>query len=271
MTLGEGADWGLVSRSSILSAQINGREPAVHELLHATLVNYAHFSVMQVREGRTRGLELHLSRLVAAHRELFNSELDVDHVRGCMRGAVAAHPDCTLRVTCFEIDRDRPLVLTVVRPPNDSDARPRSLTTVEHTRPLAHLKHVGMFALIRFGNAAEDAGFDDAVLITPDGRIAETTIGNIGFVEGATIVWPDAPQLLGITRQLLDRDLERLGRTVVSRPITPDTLDSYDAAFVTNSTGVAAVARIGDHRFTGDGSRTHWLRERYESIPSDAI
>ncbi|HZC69600.1 MAG TPA: aminotransferase class IV [Jatrophihabitans sp.] len=261
-----------MSPSSVLSAQINGREPAADELLHAALVNYAHFSVMQVRDRSTRGLDLHLSRLVAAHRELFDSELDGEHVRSCLRDAIREHPDCTLRVTCFEIDRGRPLVLTVVRPPHDNTARPQSLTTVEYTRPLAHVKHVGMFAQIHFGNAAEHAGFDDAVLITPDGRIAETTIGNLGFVAAdATIVWPDAPQLSGITRQLLDLELERLGRDVVARPITPDTLAGYAEAFVTNSTGVAAVARIGDHAFTADGSGTHWLSERYESIPSDAI
>lgn len=256
---------------SILSALINGREPAAHELLHATLVNYAHFTAMQVRDGRTRGLDLHFARLAAAHREMFDSELEVEQVRRCLHDAVATHPDCSLRVTCFEIEPGEPLALTVARPPIDADAHPQSLTTADYVRPLAHLKHVGTLAQIHFGTAAEHAGFDDALLVSPDGRIAETTIANIGFIDGETIVWPDAPQLLGITRQLLDAELRRLGRTVVSRPIRPDALDGYDEAFVTNSIGVAPVARIGDHRFTGDGSRTRWLRERYESILGDAI
>lgn len=260
-----------MTRSSVLSAQINGREPEADELLHAALVNYAHFTAMQVRDRRTRGLDLHLSRLVAAHRELFDSDLDVDHVRNCTRDAVADHPDCSLRVTCFEIEQDKPLVLTVVRPPIDKPARPQALTPVAYTRPLAHLKHVGTFAQIHFGTAAEQTGFDDAVLIAPDGRVAETSVGNIGFVDGATVVWPEAPQLLGVTRQLLDTDLASLGHGVVSRPITPDALDGYDEAFVTNSSGVAPVARIGDHVFPGDGSRTQWLRERYESTPWEPI
>ena len=42
--------------------EING-EPATVAGLLPVLSNYGHFTVMQVRDGRTRGLALHLRRL----------------------------------------------------------------------------------------------------------------------------------------------------------------------------------------------------------------
>jgi branched-subunit amino acid aminotransferase/4-amino-4-deoxychorismate lyase len=169
------------------------------------------------------------------------------------------------------MEAGQPLVLTVVRPPVDADEHPWLLTTVDWVRPLAHVKHAGTFGQIYIGAAAERAGYDDAVLVTPGGRIAETTVGNIGFVAGDTVVWPQAPNLPGITRQLLDLHLRDHGCAVVSHPVTCETLDDYDGAFVTNSTGIRAVAGIDGHRFSGDGSRARWLREQYESIPADVI
>ena len=83
--------------------EINGREPSAHELAHAALVNYGHFTSMQVRGGGVRGLDLHLARLDAANRELFGESLDGELVRAWMRHAARAGTDATMRVTGFAI------------------------------------------------------------------------------------------------------------------------------------------------------------------------
>ena len=51
----------------------NGLPAQVEDLLPA-LVNYGHFTSLQVRDHAVQGLDLHLARLSHATRELFGSE-----------------------------------------------------------------------------------------------------------------------------------------------------------------------------------------------------
>jgi len=58
-----------------ITIEVNGREAdqaAVSLLDHE---GWGHFTAMQVRAGRARGLDLHLSRLEAAHREVYGRAL----------------------------------------------------------------------------------------------------------------------------------------------------------------------------------------------------
>ena len=80
-----------------------------------------------------------------------------------------------------------------IRPPVEADERTQSLLPVAYSRPFAHIKHVGSFAQIRYGIQANKAGYDDAVLVTSDGRICESTVANIGFFDRDTVVWPEHP------------------------------------------------------------------------------
>lgn len=52
-------------------AEFDGRPATEEDLGRALFFNYGHFTAMQVRGGRVRGLDLHLARLDAANRELF--------------------------------------------------------------------------------------------------------------------------------------------------------------------------------------------------------
>jgi branched-subunit amino acid aminotransferase/4-amino-4-deoxychorismate lyase len=228
---------------------IDGEPATGGDLAELLLGGYAHYSTMQVRSGAVRGLDLHRARLAAQHRELFGTELDLDRVQQLMRDAIEAQPDAYLRVSVDEPEPGRARVMTVVRPPEEPADRPVSLLPVPYVRPFAHLKHVGTFGQHAYARMAAAKGFDDAALMTSDGRLCETSISNVGFVRGETVVWPDGPALLGITRQLLDRELADDGVQVLVEPVTLDVLDDFDAAFTTNSIGIAAVSRIGDHEF----------------------
>ncbi|WIX75724.1 hypothetical protein QRX50_30085 [Amycolatopsis carbonis] len=58
-------------------SELNGAEPGAVQLARV-LGGYSHFTAMQVRDGRVRGLDLHLTRLASSTRLLFGSELDLD-------------------------------------------------------------------------------------------------------------------------------------------------------------------------------------------------
>jgi hypothetical protein len=56
-------------------AEVNGNPATAGPLHHLALANYGHFTAMQVRDGRVRGLSLHLARLDGATQELFGTGL----------------------------------------------------------------------------------------------------------------------------------------------------------------------------------------------------
>lgn len=245
--------------------EIDGRPATAATLAHPALVNYGHLTVMQVRDGRTRGLALHLARLDEANRELFGEGLDGERVRELLRHALRDVRDASVRVGVFRPD-DAVSVMVAVRPPRPEPDRPWTLRTAVYERPAAHVKHLGTFGQIYHGRRAESAGYDDALLVDRDGVVSEGAITNLGCHDGSSVVWPDAPALHGITMRLLER-------AVPSRraPVHVTDLSSYATVFVTNSGGIAAVSRVDDVRLPVSEPIMKSLTEAYASVPWDLI
>jgi branched-subunit amino acid aminotransferase/4-amino-4-deoxychorismate lyase len=255
-----------------LHAEIDGRPAAPDLLQRMVLDDYWHFTAMQVRGGRVRGLGLHLARLAAANRELFGAGFDADEVRGLIRGALArTAPDGSVRVYLFQPDAPRPpAVLVTVRPPGDMPPAAQTLTSVPYERPAAHLKHSGGFQAYYRRLAARD-GFDEILLTSPHGVVAEGGITNIGFFDGASVVWPDAPMLAGVTLRLLEPLLPAAGVASVRRRVLVGDLAAFRAAFVTNARGIAPVARIDDAAYGVDQTLIRTLNDVYDAVPWDEI
>ena len=258
---------------SIPRVEINGGPATAGQLAYPAIVNYGHFTAMQVRGGAVRGLDLHLSRLESATRELFGTGLDGDLVRANIRHALGTDtPDASVRVSVFQPeDGQHPSVMVVVRPPGEAPVAAQRLTAVRYERPVAHLKHAGTFGQIWYGQAAERAGFDDALLTGPDGVIAEGAITNIGFFDGEAVVWPDAPMLAGITMQLVTGALAGHGTPARHAAVRIADLPSFRAVFVTNSLGVAPVGQVDDLVLPADPDFIRDLTEAYDSVPWDRI
>jgi branched-subunit amino acid aminotransferase/4-amino-4-deoxychorismate lyase len=262
---------GIVS-SAPLRVEVNGRTATAECLQHPALVNYGHFTAMQVRHGRTRGLDLHLRRLDAANRELFDAGLDPDRIRDHVRHALADRHDASVRVIVFwpETD-DNVSVMVTVRPPVDPPQTPQSLKSVPYLRPVPHIKHLGGFGQIYYGRRAEREGFDDALLTGSGGEVSEATISNIAFSDGTGVIWPDAACLAGITMQLLQPRLADTGLPSRHGPVRLADLPSFTGAFVTNSRGVAPVGRIDGTTLAVDPGLMKTVTEIYESVPWDPI
>jgi branched-subunit amino acid aminotransferase/4-amino-4-deoxychorismate lyase len=227
--------------SNDVRIEVNGHdadEAAVSLLEHE---GWGHFTAMQVRGRRTRGLELHLARLAAAHREIYGRVLDGEEVRGRIRRALGGQPDASVRVYGYWAG-----LIVTVRGPQDMPRRPHSMRSVHFQRPLARLKHVGSWGQGRFREAALAAGFDDALLVDQEGRIAEGTITNVGFWRDGTVVWPDAPKLPGITMLLLQRQLTAAGVPQAEAPVCVQDLASYAGMILCNSHGWAPVGQVDD-------------------------
>ena len=235
----------------------NGQLASTNDLRALALVNYGHFSSMQVRDHAVQGIDLHQQRLTAATRELFDSELDFAAVRAQMRTAVADDPDCTLRVTVFSRDFDyrnpaagvAPDVLVSLSPPSPPRTIPLRVKLFPFERPLPQIKHVGTFPLFHYRRLAVQAGFDDALFVGPGGAISEGSVWNVGFWTGAGVVWPEAPALRGTAERLLQAGLDRQGVEQVARPVHPGELGDFEGAFACNASGIQPIANIDETSF----------------------
>jgi branched-subunit amino acid aminotransferase/4-amino-4-deoxychorismate lyase len=255
----------------ILRTEVDGRA-ATAEQLRFPAFTYGHFTAMQIRGRKVRGLALHLARLDASNREVFGVGLDADVVRAHIRHALGDDMgDASVRVYVGEPEPDVVSVMVTVRGPIEMATAPVGLMSVAYLRSEAHIKHLGDHGQTYHRRRAELAGFDDALLTGPDGAIAECGIANIAFFDGTTVVWPDAPALQGITMQLLDPRLAGVGLPTLRAPVHMADVGSYRAAFVTNSRGIVPVARIDAVSLDVDANLMRTVAEVYGSVPWDTI
>jgi branched-subunit amino acid aminotransferase/4-amino-4-deoxychorismate lyase len=243
-------------------------EPVRAEVAWSTASTYGHFTAMQVRGGRTRGLALHLRRLEAANREAFDVGLDGERVRALIRHALGETKDASVRVYFFETDGE-PAMMVTVRAPGGVES-PQRLQSVRYQRPDAHLKHLATGQGF-YSRLARRNGFDDALLTGVDGTVAETANANVGLFDESGVVWPDAPQLDGITMQLLERKLPERGVSSRRMPVRLRDIPSFEGAFLSNARGVAAVSLIDDIPLPVRAERMKLLSDAYASVSWDAL
>lgn len=143
--------------------------------------------------------------------------------------------------------------------------------SVPYARTVPHIKRPGEFGQTYYARLASRAGFDEALLTLPGGVVTEGAITNIGFWDGTSVVWPDAPSLLGITKALLEQELPGAGLESVRRPVTLDGLTAFRSAFLTNSQGIAPVRRIDDIEFTVDEELMKRIGQAYDRAPWDTV
>lgn len=260
-------------------ALFNGQPAAAADLRALALVNYGHFTSMQVRDHAVQGLGLHQQRLEVATRELFDCALDFAYVRAQMRQAVAEVPDCTLRVTVFSRDFDyrnpaagvAPDVLVSLTPASPSRTLPLRVKLFPFQRTLPQVKHVGMFPLFHYRRLAVQAGFEDALFADTDGAISEGTVWNVGFWTGAGVVWPDAPALRGTAEKLLQAALDRQGVEQVVRPVHLAELAGFEGAFACNASGLQPIASIDEIDFATGHDGMVRLRAASALAPWEAL
>ena len=250
--------------------EYNGADPTAEQLRALALNGYGHFTAMQVRGGKVRGLDLHLARLDRATEELFGTSLDATTVRAYVRHA-AGSADASVRVYVQRPYPDeQPSVLVIVRPPGG--LRPEfRLQSVPYQRSVPHIKHLGDFGQGYYGKFAERHGFDDALLTGPDGLISEGSMTNVGFFDGNGVIWPAAAMLSGITMQLLQHGLADQSTPSRHKPVRLADLGSFASVFVTNSRGIAPVTQVDERKLPVDREFMTLLADVYDRARWDLI
>ncbi len=246
--------------------EVNGHEAGDEAIAVLDHEGWGHFTAMQVRDGGARGLDLHLARLAAAHREIYGRPLHADVVRAHIRHALSGRSDASVRVYGYWGG-----VILTVRNPQQMPDRPHSMTAQHFQRPLARLKHVGSWGQGRFADIATAAGFDEGLLIDETGRISEGTITNVGFWRDGSVVWPAAPKLDGITMLVLQRQLRLAGVPQIEAVVRVQDLAFYQGMILCNSRGWAPVSRVDNISIAADDAFTDVVSTAYDKCPLDQI
>lgn len=114
-------------------------------------------------------------------------------------------------------------------------------------------------------------GFEEAILLDPQGYIAECTGENLFVVRHGKIITPStAPVLEGITRHSVHTIAQDLGYRILEQPISRDQLYIADEVFVCGTAAeVIGLSEI-DFRKIGDGKSGKITRE-IQNVYHDAI
>lgn len=103
---------------------------------------------------------------------------------------------------------------------------------------------------------AESCGYDEALLLDPEGYVAEGSGENIFIVRNGKIVTPELNSALeGVTRDTIMQFIAELGLDVVERRITRDEIYVADEAFFTGTAAEVTPIRELDGRVIGTGRR----------------
>ena len=212
------------------------------------------FEVIRVYDGRPFALEEHLRRLERSADNL-RLPLDVEAVRADayrLLGQAGAGPDHDLlRIVLTRGGRQ--LLLTELLPPAPERIKLASITYAP-TRILDGVKSLSYAANMLASRLAQERGYDDALLVTPHGRVLELPTSSFFLVKDGTVLTPplDDHILASITRAAVV-DLAKAREC----PCTLADLEGAEEAFVASTTReVQPVAAIDERTFDEVGPVT---------------
>jgi branched-chain amino acid aminotransferase len=226
-------------------ASINGAVSPVEEARipitdEGLLRGYGGFEVLRVYGGRPFALEDHLARLGRTCAGL-RLDVDLDALR-TEALAVVREPDSLLRLVVtrggHRISIAEPL------PARPETARVATVTYAP-TRVLNGLKTLSYAANMLAVQLAKEQGADEALLVTPHGRVLEGPTWTFFWVAGGRLHTPPLSDgiLDSITRRRLLEECE-----VTEAPCTLDDVGAAEEAFIASSVRevlpIAAVDEI---------------------------
>jgi branched-chain amino acid aminotransferase len=210
------------------------------------------FEVIRLYDGRPFALEEHLLRLQRSAANL-RLPLDLEAVRADAN-RLLAHAGAGHELLRVVLTRGgRRLLLTERLPPSPERIRLASVTYAP-TRLLDGVKSLSYAANMLASRVARERGFDEALLVTPHGRVLEAPTSSIFWVQGGEILTPPLEDhiLASITRAHV---IEVTGAR--ERACTLADLEAADEAFLASTTReVQTVAAVDEHEYDAPGPQT---------------
>jgi branched-chain amino acid aminotransferase len=212
------------------------------------------FEVMRIYAGRPFAFEAHLTRLERSAANL-RLPVDLEAVRAEAHRLLAhagSGPDHELlRIVLTR--GGRRLLLTERLPSTPERVRLGSITYAP-TRVLDGVKSLSYAGNMLATRLARERGFDEALLVTPHGRVLEAPTSSIFWVKDGAIMTPPLEEhiLASITRAVV---IEVTGAS--EHACTAEDLRAAEEAFLASTTReVQPVAAVDEHTFAAAGPVT---------------
>ena len=224
------------------------------------------FEVVRVYAGKPFAFDEHLERL---RRSAENLRLPVDleavsaDAYRLLAQAGAGPENDLLRIV---VTRGGRRVMLTEPLPAVPDRIRLGTVTYAPTRVLDGVKSLSYAANMLAGRLARERGFDEALLVTPHGRVLEAPTSSIFWVKDGAVLTPplDDHILASITRRIV---IEVAG--AAERPCSLDELLAADEAFLASTTReVQPVAAIEDCAFAEGAVTTRIATEVGRHIQS---
>jgi len=215
------------------------------------------FEVIRVYDGRPFALTEHLDRLERSAASLHlgydvpRTELE-DEIPQLLERRGGEAVDGMIRIVLTR--GGRRIVLTELLPPT-AEAIRLAYVTYAPTRILDGVKSLSYAGNMLAGRLARERGFDEALLVTPHGRVLEAPTSSVFWVaqDGALCTPPLEEHILAsITRDRVLRLVDVAERTVTSDEL----LEAGEAFLVSTTREVQAVSVIEDRELMAPGERT---------------
>ena len=248
-------------------------DASIHVLTHAMHYGSAVFEGEQAYNGTVFKLREHTQRLLDSAEMLGMSiPWTLAELEGATRQVVAANKVVngyirplawrgseTIAVSAPESTIHVMIAAWDSLPPYSPEAKAAGirLVTSDWIRPPPNVaptaaKASGLYITSTLAkHAAEEAGYDDALMLDYRGQVAEATLANIFLVIDGELHTPIPDCFLnGITRQTVIELAEKAGIKVYERAITPDEFAGTSEVFVTGTAAeITPVREIDDYRF----------------------
>jgi branched-chain amino acid aminotransferase len=227
------------------------------------------FEVIRLYDGRPFALDRHLARLERSATNL-RLPVDLEAVRAdAWRLLAQADADPQHELLRIVVTRGgRRLLLTEPMPPNPDVVRLASIT-YSPTRILDGIKSLSYGANMLAGRLARERGFDEALLVTPHGRVLEAPTSSIFWIDDGRLLTPplDEHILASITRAIV---IDATGAS--ERSCTLDELMQADEAFLASTTReVQPISAIDDRTFDAPGPVTERTRVVTEALVREQL
>lgn len=273
-------------KTGVPMAWCNGKlQPAAATMVpladQGLLYGFGFFETVRVDGGRAPLLADHRARFESTWRALMPGappDLDWEEIIARVVGANGLQDrSAAVKVLATRGSRDQApwdhTLLVTVRPYTHRLAgRPNpglGLGTYPEPRqtPLAGHKTLNYLYYLLAGHWARQEGYDEALILNPDGTVSETNTANLLLINDRQVVRPSSAAVLpGVMAGVLCRQLTDWGYAVCQRPVGPAELLSAGQVLAANALmGAVPVVRVdGAPRPPGDNL---WRRLNDAVIP----
>ncbi|MEM8925649.1 MAG: aminotransferase class IV [Actinomycetota bacterium] len=252
-------------------------DATVHVLSHAAHRGSEVFDVLKVYnttgQPRALGLREHVARFERSMRLMgMASPYDVAALSEAVRVTVNANPGSVVVklvaawpdvVLTTRPASPTPMIVVTAQPGDEGAALASPLRVTASTMPKMpaeilppSLKVAASYtAGLRQQMAADEAGFDDVVFRTVEGRLAEGTSMSLLVVKGDRLIGPPLDSVLdGITRRLVCELAADLDLAVEIRDVHWDEVEGADELFFSSTNKIVSpIAALDDHTYEAPG------------------